>query len=297
MLNIYKALMELPKIPEMDFFPLPEKPAPSTSLPELPINDSPDTVTVATTLKCVHSTMDDTCCECGTNASIRCAQCALAYCKACSESVHAFAALKMHSPVSDAQEVIFSTKPLPPLERLLPPATQEVRLIMKYFSSDKIMAFQSGRLHHVRQSGLPSPNFANYHLLYDHFYSKMNSKGFQDLQKQVDGMVCAAETRLEVDNAFSYILDTLNSREKELCASVRDACKTMRNDGVLGRVKAEERSYARVLRANQWFVHSLLALVRAEVTKRRELPHFLMEDVAEMLHLSRNLFFPHELIN
>ncbi len=69
------------------------------------------------------------------------------------------------------------------------------------------------------------------------------------------------------------------------------------DDGVLGRVKAEERSYARVLRANQWFVHSLLALVRAEVTKRRELLHFLMEDVAEMLHLSRNLFFPHELIN
>ena len=91
-------------------------------------------------------------------------------------------------------------------------------------------------------------------------------------------------------------IDTLNLREKELCASVRDLCKAMRDD-VLSRVKAEERSYARVLRANQWFVHSLLALVRAEVTKRRELPHFLMEDVAEMLHLSRNLFFPHELIN
>ena len=46
----------------------------------------------------------------------------------------------------------------------------------------------------------------------------MNSKGFQDLQKRVDGMVCAAETRLKVDNAFSYILDTLNLREKELFA-------------------------------------------------------------------------------
>ena len=87
-------------------------------------------------------------------------------------------------------------------------------------------------------------------------------------------------------------IDTLNLREKELCASVRDLCKAMRDDGVLSRVKAEERSYARVLRANQWFVHSLLALVRAEVTKRRELPHFLMEDVVGMLHLSRNLFFP-----
>ena len=42
MLNIYKALMELPKIPEIDFFPLPDEPdsllpAPSTStLTELP---------------------------------------------------------------------------------------------------------------------------------------------------------------------------------------------------------------------------------------------------------------------
>ena len=42
MLNIYKALMELPKIPEIDFFPPPDKPesllpAPYTStLAELP---------------------------------------------------------------------------------------------------------------------------------------------------------------------------------------------------------------------------------------------------------------------
>ena len=156
----------------------------------------------------------------------------LAYCNACSESVHRFAGLKMHSPVTDTQNVHFSTELLPPLEKLLPPVPQEVRLVMKYFSSDKIMTFQRGHLHQVRMSNLPSSSFTNYHLLFSiYFYSEMNSEGFQDPQKRVDGMVCAAVTRIEVDKVFSYILDTLHLREKHKRVTIH---WTPAHSGILG---------------------------------------------------------------
>ena len=112
-------------------------------------------------------------------------------------------------------------------------------------------------------------------------------------------MVGTCPSREDVTCLLQFILDTLLVRKKKLSARVRRHCVELR-DGPqpsLGSDKLAEGSFHRVVRANQLFVQSLYDLVRDEVHKRSNLQRdYLMEDVAEVLLISRHLFYPHKLI-
>ena len=85
------------------------------------------------------------CCECSAGAWSRSSvpQCNLDYCKACSDGAHRFVALTGHSPAPlEEPTVVFSVGPLPTLEEVLPACIHS-----KYFSVDKLLAFQQGSLH------------------------------------------------------------------------------------------------------------------------------------------------------
>ena len=237
------------------------------------------------------------CCECSAGAALRCPQCNLDYCKACSDGAHRFVAMAGHSPAPlEEATVVFSVEPLPPIEEVLP-----ARSPSKYFSVDKLLAFQQGSLHAVRRPGrgLPYPDFTQYHLLYDFFYSEVDAEGFKCLKNQVGRMVQTCRSREDVTCLLQFILDTLLERKRGLSARVRIKCVELRDapQSSMKRDRKAEGSFHRVLRANQLFVHALFALVKDEVTTRGNLQRdYLIEDVAEILLMSRHLFYPHKAI-
>ena len=259
---------------------------------------SQDTPSIAPGEPAVSHIVPETasCCECSTTAEVTCAQCDLTYCKSCSERVHKFFVLASHTPSTlDTPVVEISSAPLPPLEDLVSYRSTP----LKYFSVDKLLAFQQGALHGVRRSTLPYPDITQYHLLYDFFYNEVDVEGFINLKNMVGGMVGTCRSRADVTSLLQCILDTLLARKKRLSALVRRHCVELR-DGPqpsLGSDKLAEGSFHRVVRANQLFVQSLYALVRDEVLQRGNLQRdYLMEDVAEILLISRHLFYPHKLI-
>ena len=234
--------------------------------------------------------------------NVRCLECALAYCRACSDRAHSFWFLSRHTnfeTVADGPLVEFSTDPLPPLSELqsVPPASQEVRAVVaRYFSVEKLHAFRHGQIHAVRRDTLPSPEFADYHLLEEFLRSNSDSAGFDSLKNQVDRRLDSAVTRQDVADCLDNVLHTLLERKRLLSSRVRRECARLRDEGRLGRRKEAEGSHARVLRANQFFIQALFAFVRKEVEVRGSLRDYLIEDVAEILLLSRHLFFPHRLV-
>ena len=294
------------QIPSQDTTPA-QIPSQDTTTAQIPSQDttdpaqtpSQDTTGPAQTPS--QDTSPDTaplCCGCSAGAALWCPQCNLDYCKACSDGAHRFVALAGHSPAPlEEATVVFSVGPLPPLEEVLP-----ARLPSRYFSVDKLLAFQQGSLHAVRRSGhgLPYPDFTQYHLLYDFFYSEVDTEGFKSLKNQVGRMVQTCRSRADVTCLLQYILDTLLERKRTLSAKVRSKCVALRDgpQSSLKRDRKAEGSFHRVLRANQLFVHSLFALVKDEVATRSNLQRdYLIEDVAEILLMSRHLFYPHKAIN
>ena len=224
------------------------------------------------------------CCDCSAGAALRCPQCNLDYCKACSDGAHRFVALTGHSPAPlEEPTVVFSVGPSRRSKKcylpVSPPSTS--RLINSWHSSRGPCTLWPWSALPWLHPAPPSV------LLYDLLYSEVGAEGFKSLNEPGGAhgsMVHTCRSREDVICLLQFILDTLLERKRGLSARVRKTCVELRNGPPSN---------------NQLFVHSLYALVKDEVATQSKCNlqrDYLIEDVAEIPLMSRHLFYPHKAI-